>query len=758
MHGFNPLRGGAACALALTLTTPFAALSATPDTRDDPPTQLTGVTVVGKHEKIAASVTATKTDAPPIDTPLNVQVVSQATLQEQGVISLDQALRDVSGVTVGAGGGADNGQPFSSIFLRGFSTDAHFRDGVRLDSFGSDSGTELTQFANIDSVTVLKGPSAILYGAVEPGGIVNIVTKQPQATPAFSLEQQVGSFSLYRTGFDATGPLTRNGSLLFRVDGSYENSGSYIDLIYNRTVFIAPVIAWTAGPRDEMKLEVEYRNANFGQSYGYQPVFNNNFLNPDAVPAFVFLNTNIAANYGETSPDRERTVLVALSWSHAFNADWSLKEQTLLNNVRQRSAGVFPEYFDTAHDVGVQTPSGFVVGRVLNQVRGNDYTLSENLDLVGHFNAWGVRNTLLFGGDFVRFEYRGGIDQAGQIDGNISWTDGLNPSHPGTPFSGPSTYLLSDNEQLNSAGVYLQDQAQLPENLYLLAGLRFQYIDQNSALGSNFGALQPIAPAPVLDAVAVTPRLGLLWRPRTWLSVYGNYAGNFGPSNGAPTYPNGAPAPPTRAHSWEVGVKAELAPDRLTASLDYYDLTKTNLTTADPQNPNFELVIGAARSQGVEFDLQARITPGWSLLANYAYTNARVLTVCPYDVCAPGEPLGEVARNTAHLWTTYEVGSGPLRGLKVGGGYTYNGAAPYLYAGSTPPYIPAWQTFDLMAYYAFTLHGQHIAVQINATNIADRRYFSDIQQAGFSGIGGYEGVTALYGAPRTIIGSLKVDF
>ena len=745
MSLIRTLLGGACCAAILIAASPSLAQDGQASSNPNPATsaKVGSVIVTGKRARLSASATATKTDVPVIQTPLNVQVVTDQVLQDQAAVSLDQALRNISGVTVGAGGGADNGQPYSSIFLRGFSSDAHFRNGVRLDSFGSDSGTEATQFANVESVAVLKGPSAILYGAVEPGGIVNIVTKQPQAAPAYSLEQQVGSYGFYRTIIGATGPLTRDGEWLYRLDASYEDSGSPTDFIYNRATFIAPTLTWQPRPQDLFKLELEYRDLNFGQNYGYEPRSNGRFLNP-----------SIATNYGETSPDHERTFLVGLSWTHSFNPAWSLKAQTLLNNIQQGSAGIFPEYVDTAADTGVSTPSGFVVGRSINRIHGNDYTLSENIDLVGHVSTFGLEHTLLFGGDFVRFQYRGGIQQAGQIDSNISYVDAYNPAHPGTPFSGPVTLFLSDNQTINSAGLYLQDQIELPHGLHLLAGARFQYIDENSAFAF---AGAPSAPAPTLDDAAVTPRVGLVWQPRRWISLYANYAGNFGPSNGA-IQPDGRVAPPTSARSWEVGVKTQVLRDQLTASLDYFDLTKTNLPTGDPLNPNFELIIGSARSRGVEFDLQGQLRPGWSLIANYAYTDARILSACPYNVCAPGSPLGEVPHNTAHLWTTYEIQSGPWRGLKIGGGATYKGEEPYLYAGVNPPMVPAWQTFDLMMSYRFKVQGRAVTAQINANNVLDRRYFSDIQAAGFQSAPGFAGVTALFGAPRSVIGLLKVDF
>jgi iron complex outermembrane recepter protein len=732
---FRPATLAGVCIAALAQTASMAAA--------DPATTVSDVTVTARSRDAAIALTATKTDTPALDTPINAQVVSQAVLDDQAVINLSDALRNISGVVVGAGGGADNGQPYSSIYLRGFGSDSHVRNGVRLDSFGSDSSTEATQFANIESVTVLKGPAAVLYGAVEPGGIVNIVTKQPSAAPALSIEQEIGSYDLYRTTLDVNGPLNRSGSLVGRIDASYENSGSPTQFIFNHTIFVAPVVAWRATSRDRLRLELEFQDLVFGQNYGYVPLYNGVILNPD-----------IGINYGEYSPDHERTYLVGLGWTHQFNAAWSLKYQGLLRNTRQFSAGVFPYWIDNAADTGVETPSGVVVGRAQNQINGNDTTVSQNLDLVGHFTFWDVRHTLLAGGDFERFAYRGAIHQAGFVDANLSYTDAYYPDHPGSPFSGPVTPYIADNQQVNTVGLYLQDQASLPHGFRILLGFRYQYINENSA----FGFLGPLSPSPTLNASAVTPRVGVVWRLRPWISLYGNYAGNFGPSNGA-LQPNGQVVPPTGARSWEAGVKTELAHGLVTASLDYYDLTKTNIPTPDPLNPNFELVIGAARSHGLEFDFQGQITPSWFLLANAAYTDARIVMASALDNSPPGTPLGEVPQYTARLWTSYELRHGPAKGLKFGGGVTINGPEPYLYAGANPPMIGAWRTVDAMIAYPFKAGGRRVTAQLNIRNLFDRRYYSDIQAAGFSAaLAGYSGETALQGEPRTFIGSLKVDF
>ena len=154
------------------------------------------------------ATTGTRTDTPIMETPLNVQVITKQVLRDQQVNRLDQALRNISGVTTtkNSNGGLDD-----EFNLRGFNGQTQFRNGIRFD-FGNIGGTR--QMANVESIEVLKGPAAILYGRVEPGGMVNIITKQPLATPYYSLKQQFGSFDLYRTSIDATGPLTKDDTLL----------------------------------------------------------------------------------------------------------------------------------------------------------------------------------------------------------------------------------------------------------------------------------------------------------------------------------------------------------------------------------------------------------------------------------------------------------------------------------------------------------------------------------------------------------------
>ena len=747
------LRTSTAIALmmALTIATPALAEGSAPPS---------STIVVTATRDLPA--TGTKTDIPVIITPLDVQSVSFATLQDQGAVSLDQALVNVSGVTTGSGGGADDGQPFAEITIRGFGSDSHFRNGVRLDSFGSDSGTSAVQFANIESIDVLKGPAAILYGQVEPGGIVNIVTKQPQATPAYSAEAQFGSYAFKRAVADATGPLTGDGKLLYRLIGSWENAGSPVDLIYNHTNFIAPSLAWVPSSRDKVTLEAEYRFLDEGQNYGYIVAPWN-----AAVQNFVPQLGNIASNYGETSPLREVTWLTTARWNHSFSKAWSLTVQELYQTIAVNGAGIFPYYLQAS----AAFPSGNEVGRFVNNVFDHDYTISSNVDLVGHFRTGPVAHTLLIGGDLVHFTYDGGINQIGEpytsfdANGNdisatfASYIDAFAPQHPGTPFIGPASLLIAGTQHEITGGAYIQDEATIAKRIHLLAGARLQYVHETQ----TSGYLAPPTPQPPLTGTRVTPRVGALWEATGWFNFYGNYAENFGASNGYAIQPSGLVVPPTAGRQWEVGGKFHSADNRFSATIAWYHLVKTNLPTPDPANPNFSLVIGEARSQGLEIDATGQILPGWSVIANYAYTDA--ITIQSDDPAnPPGTPFGEVPKHLAHVWSSYEWQAGRFAGLKFGGGATFHGAEPYLYGGATPPYIPAWHTFDLMAAYGWKLAGHKITAQVNATNIFDRRHFSDIQTAGFpnltdaNGNPTYGGVTALYGAPRSITGSLRMEF
>jgi len=726
---------------------------------DSPPptapvaTQLPKMTVkdTADDEYVAPNTsTGTKTDTPVMETPLNVQSVTQQVLIDQQAITLGQALQNVSGVSVTDGVLGDDGFGSSGILVRGFLEQTYYRDGFRVDT--SNLGTDVIstrQLANVESVEVLKGPGAVLYGLVEPGGVINIVTKEPLSEPYYSAQQQIGSLQDYRTSIDATGPVTGDDTVLYRVNASYEYNGapfgSIIDLVNSNSVFLAPVVKWNIDGATWVKLETEYAHV---RTDAYVPF--------DPLDSGVFLNIPRSTNYGQSSPLTQTTYFTALTGSHQFNKDWSIKHQIAYDRIDESLIDTSPSY--------VLTPPPQVQNFSLS-LSGPQTTYSTNIDLTGHFNTLGAAHTVLIGGD--AYHSWGAV---GYVipDAATTGIDLFNPVHsftyPPCPCS-TSAYGFSQD----TAGFYVQDQITLPAHFHLLAGERYQYIRQTSTLGNTVADLQPQA-APLVGH-ALTPRLGLLWRMEEWLSLYGNYTEGFGPNNGA-IWP-GTLAPPTSANSKEGGAKFEFFDGALRITADYFDLLKTNVTTPDldPAHSCYgggagscSILIGEVRSKGAEFDMQGEILPGWNVIAAYLDDDIRVAEASPGSYPAVGQRLPLVPRSLASIWTTYEFQNATLSGLKIGAGLHYTGSRPIEDQGGNPPgtfpLLPSDTTVDVMTAYGFERAGAKITAQLNITNLLNKTYYESAANysAVGSGIVSGEDSVRSYGAPFAAMASVRVEF
>ncbi|MEI8210319.1 MAG: TonB-dependent receptor plug domain-containing protein [Methylococcales bacterium] len=220
------------------------------------PTSLPAVKVVASKDElndpynkvytVRNSSTATKTDTPIFDTPVSLQVVPRAVMDDQNTPRIKDALENVSGVrpltTMGMGTG---------YIMRGFATNRVYRNGLVAapNAWPSEFDT-----ANLESVEVLKGPTAVLFGRAEPGGLINLTTKKPLDTPYYSLQQQFGSYDYYRTQWDATGPINKDKTLLCRFNGSYQNNNSFRDLVSNDRVMISPSLTWKPNDKTDFSL------------------------------------------------------------------------------------------------------------------------------------------------------------------------------------------------------------------------------------------------------------------------------------------------------------------------------------------------------------------------------------------------------------------------------------------------------------------------------------------------------------------------
>ena len=700
------------------------------------------------------ATSGTKTDTPIMETPLNVQVISKQVLKDQQVTSLGQALKNVSGVTSGVdyNTGPSNGTS-QSIVLRGFNSETYFRNGFRLQQ-----GAATREMANVESVEVLKGSSAILYGLVEPGGMVNVITKQPQATPYYALNQQFGSYNMYRTTADATGPIAGNKDVLYRMNMSYENSGSFREFVNNEKFYIAPVVRWNISPKTQVTAELEYGHDNIGLDNPAVPRLNNQFMN---VP--------ISRNYGQPYPATQDNIFGGVNWSHQFSDDWSIKHRVSVNQSKTDSMGlnVFAPFFAENFIAGSPTDQ---MGLALFQNSNTYTTYSTNMDLTGHFDTAGLKHTLLLGGDYYRTDT---VFSRATSFPNFTGNSILNPTHcaditcgltldPNSPLAAPKNVINTDQY-----GVYLQDQIKLPYDVHVTGGLRYQNIHQSNW---SRGTDQVVTNGQSLSADAVTPRVGLLWQPQHWLSLYSNYTENFGANTGN-VYVNDSTmkaAGPTSSQQWEVGTKTEFFGGRLRATFAYYNLTKQNVASADT-NPlhcggagNCVMLTGAVRSRGPELDIQGEILPGWNVIATYANTDITVIQASDGDYPTAGSRYWGVPRNTASLWNTYDFQQNSLKGFKVGGGVTVrDGQLVYLYGqDNITPTIPGYATVDLLAAYSLKVGKSKITAQMNVNNLLDMNYFTSASAnpSSLNNSAGYNYGNVTYGAPRMLMGSIRVEF
>ncbi|MBD2036888.1 TonB-dependent siderophore receptor [Leptolyngbya sp. FACHB-321] len=641
------------------------------------------------------AATATKTDTPLRDIPQSIQVVPRQVIQDQQVTRIGDATRNVSGVTVlqGYGGSTDN------YTIRGLTTSSNLRNGFRDDGF-----LTFTDPATIERIEVLKGPASVLYGQFEPGGVVNYVTKKPLSDPFYAAELQIGSYNFYRPSIDFSGPLTPDKSILYRLNLAYENAGSFRDFVNNEVFVAAPVFTFKLGVATSLTLEYEYVNVDrtFDRGFPSEPEL-------FALPINRFL--------GEPS-DRYKLTgnKPSLTIDHQFNP-----------NLRLRTA--FTAQIFEAGRSNAQART-FRLERDRQTLRRR-YTASDEkvedyglqTDLVSKFNTGSVKHELLAGFELSRSTSDGVLRRTEFTPINI-----FNPVY-GSAIPTDLPPVFDSDRRNDSLGLYLQDQITLLPNLKLLLGGRFDFVEldiEDRLAGTTTNRNYNV----------FSPRVGIVYQPIEPISLYASFSRSFRPNVFASTS-SGDLLEPERGTQYEVGIKGELLDGRLSATLAAYNITKTNVATTDPNDLDFSIAAGEIKSRGIELDIVGRLAPGWNIIASYAHNDAFVSEDNNLPV---GSRLVNAPRNSASLWTTYELQSGGLRGLGFGGGI--------FFVGDREAELP--NTITLPSF-----------VRADATIFYRRdTYRAAINFKNLFGTGYYEAQGSLVypGAPFTVVGSFSVEF
>lgn len=668
---------------------------------------------IGYRTKKAS--TATKTNIPIMETPFSVQVISREVLEDQQIVDMKTAVRNVSGIV--PTGQAD----YDGIRIRGFNNDGVttvYRNGLRI------RRTDNT-LTNVENIEVLKGPAGAIYGRIEPGGMVNMVMKKPQEDSHYSIQQQIGSFNMYQTTAEATGALNADKTLLYRVDLDYKSSDTFVDYTSSKRRLVSPVITWRPNTQTEVNFNAEQQKENGTGYYTGIPMVNGR-------PADLPVNRYLGFNDPNENWKKDKTI-VAFDWSHKFNDDWMVKQRFHTYNLDYQFINT-PSIGTVAADG--RTMSRWVYYDPLDKTKGT----ATSFDLTGAFSGLGIKHDVLLGTDYYKevVEQNSNSSLAPLAYRNI---DIYNPVYaPINPQVATNNWVKI---YASWNGIYFQDQMTLTSQWKLLMGGRWD--NATAWRGASATSLAAAEAAKVkADDKKFSPRAGLVYQPQSWLTVYGNYSESMGAANTG-TSANGAFFEPELAQQKEIGFKAELFDKKLVANVAFYDLNKQNVKTKDLANPAFSVAAGEVKSQGLEVDVTGNITRALSVVAVYAYTDSKITKD---NNGVQGKVFFGVPKHSGSLWGKYALGS-ELQGLSVGAGLVGNSQN---YADNANTQIlPGFVRMDAMLAYRFNgVASSMMTAQLNVTNVMGIRYYSPG--------GGYGGGSAYPGAPRTLLASLKADF
>jgi iron complex outermembrane receptor protein len=625
--------------------------------------------------KPESSTMGTKLDLPLLDTPQAIGIVGRALIEDRGLLRVAEAADNVSGVRASPGyGGLSSG----NFYIRGFRSTfsgGNLRDGFRDYTFLSSRDVQ-----GIERIEFLKGPSSILYGQAEVGGITNTVLKRPQPQRFATVGLQAGGYSLWRPTLDLNTPLNSAGTVLFRLNGAYEHAGSHRDQVQNESQYLSPALIWRIRPQTQLRIQAELQRYRYLFDTGYVP-------EPES------LTLPRSNYYGEPGFNNSTTQQASLSieFTHSFSDQWNYRGAV---NALQSEGAM--RYIN---------PTGITANRrSLNRVAYITDEATQNYHLqnevYGRFRTGRIQHNLAGGTELVRWAFPYIFNFGSTVP-----IDLYSPRYGSVPTG--FFPLFGDRTWANISGTYIQDQIALRSNLKLLVGIRADFVDQRS---SNPLTGLRTASRSVFN---MAPRVGLLYNPWASASIYGSYTNSFLPQFGVTS--DGKAFEPQRGKQVEAGWKQLLLGSRLFTTVTLYQIWKSNVPTPDPLNPRASILTGEQVSKGIELDLTGRLRSNWTITGNYSAIDAHVSRDNRLLV---GSKLVGIPKHSVGLLSNYSIDRGRFTGVSFGGGiYANSRRQPTL--PNRALFIPYYGRLDLYIAY----RRAHWEIQANVKNLNDSLYY-----------------------------------
>ena len=679
-----------------------------------------------------ATTTATKLPLTIRETPQSVTVVTRQQMDDQGVTSVADALRNTPGVST---------QKYDSdrteFSARGFAITNFQYDGVNIpyDGVYGENPNNSDDAASLDRIEVIKGATGLMTGAGDPSATVNLVRKKPTKDFKASVSATAGSWDNYRTVGDISGSLNDTGSVRGRFVGAYQDKDSYIDHYSQKKDVFYGILEADLTDDTLFTVGVDKSSATpRGSSWtGNTPYFS----------------------------DGGRT-----DFSRSFNpgADWSRRDfdsVTYFSSLEQALANgwKFKASFDqktTDHDTQLASASGGFPDRATGEGmsfywgrwEGHRVQNTADVNVTGPFSLGGREHELVAGFMTSHSRQTGATYDSsaiGQVTGSIfDWEGHL--AKPDFPKNGKYERTQSQN------GAYLATRLRPTDDLSFILGGRVSTYKYNEDYSYYPGAGQADTHASYKEHGVVTPYAGVVYDLDDTYSVYASYTSIYQPQINKDA--SGKTLEPVEGNSYETGLKAAYFDGKLNASLAFFRIEQDNFAesvgTNEITGDGIYKAVDGATTNGVELELAGELAQDWNVSAGYTYARTRDKD----EQRIFGFPLAtSKPEHVIRTFTTYRL-PGALDQFTVGGGVSWQSAfygqsySPNVgggEGGSTMLKQGGYTLVDLMTRYQYD---EHLSFTANANNVFDKRYLTGLGNFG----------TTFYGEPRNLQITAKYDF
>ena len=667
--------------------------------------QLAEVAVQGYVSPNRKPIKLGKVDIASLDLPQSVQIIGTEVIQDQQVNKLSDVLQNVNGVAYAENRGSVRGETF---FARGYSlgNDNIFKNGSRTNTGG------MPETSSLQSVEVLKGSAALLYGGVTGGAVVNLVTKKPQFNYGGEVSLRGGSYGMYKPIGDIYGPLSKN--LAFRLIGSFEGADSYRNDVNSKRTYINPSLLYKIGDKTKILLQGDYLKSDFTPDFGIGTV-DNKIVN---IGRGTYLNAPWAYNNTNTASTQ-------LNIDHIFNQNWKVN---LIGNFQSYDRDYFSAERPFADANGI-------AARNVTRSKTSEFTYNQQVNLNGRFKTGKIAHTLLVGADAdqLRTTSNGFLYADGKTAFNYGNVNLLDPStYFGTGIRPEATNVNRTLAPVYKMGVFAQDLLTINSQFKVLAGLRYTTQKTANTRTTDLTLNRKSVGNNAQTDGAFSPKVALIYQPLKTTSLYVSYANNFITNTGTDIF--NAPLDPSLVDQFEAGVKNDFLQGRLSVNLTVYKILNDKYAQqalflangSANADRNIKELNGKTASEGAEVDVTGNILEGLNFLAGYSYNYIRFTSTFAGSGIVEGERLIGSTKHTANGTLFYTFNRGWTNGLKLGASAFYtgfrNGGRNTKKDGSSSGIIPLapFTTFDFTGGYTW----KNMSLLVKISNISNElNYF-----------------------------------